>query len=170
MNERLDTRALREEQVRKTWSPLREAAMHVELAPFPDRAVFYTGAGAERARALVAADPTYMRLDDALAQTGLGRMLLAELLRVPAFLWPHTEQVWWELSYRFALSATGDVHCFGDERDLVAGELPDPFRSRHATALGRYVDEVFWKVELPALDGSDRVEIIHFNGRPLDDD
>ena len=62
------------------------------------------------------------------------------------------------------------MHCFGDERDLVAGELPDPFRSRHATALGRYVDEVFWKVELPALDGSDRVEIIHFNGRPLDDD
>ncbi|MCA9513063.1 MAG: hypothetical protein KC560_20300 [Myxococcales bacterium] len=168
MNERLDTRAIREEQARKTWSPLREAAMRVELAPFRDRAVFYTGAGAARARALVEADPTFMRLDDALAQTGLGRLLLDELLRVPAFLWPHTEQVWWELSYRFALSASGDVHCFGDERDLVAGELADPFRSRFATAPGRYVDEVFWKVELPALDGSDRVEIIHFNGRPLD--
>jgi hypothetical protein len=149
--------------------------------PLPGRAVFYHGEeGTRRAREFVLLKGDgFTRIDELLAQTALGKELLAQLVIAKESRWDEIEEVWWELSRKLARNASGDVYCFGPERRLTDRGAADAFRSRFrwyevpdpvSGKLERryaFADTIFDKVELPELENNDRVCRIFYNGIEL---
>ena len=141
-------------------------ALAVPLIPPPSHAVFYHGdEGARRAADFIARrGRLYARLDELLQRSPMGMALYRNLVGSRR-RWYEVEEVWWELSRRMARAASGDVWCFGDERDLGAGDSAESFRSRFVAT--SYANTVFDKVELPELELNARVTRIYYNEREL---
>lgn len=142
---------------------LLEMAQKVSLMPQRGRAVFYFADGANVAERFVRQNPFHTRIDELMQKTEVGRILWRDLTRER--YWPAVEASWQMISVRMAEAASGDVHCFGPERDLLPSGSAAPFRSRFDPRA--YVDEIFWKIEVPALEVNPEVDRIFFNGVPL---
>lgn len=140
-------------------------ARTVVLEPPRDRAVFYAeDEGVARAKAFMAAHPDHTRLDELLAQTDRGRHLAAALAST-ARPWSDKEEVWWELSYRLARAAVGEVQVFGPAR-LVEDRPLEEFRHKYQTRA--HANTVFEKVEWPELEQNLAVTQVYYNGQPYD--
>ena len=138
---------------------------NVVFSPLRNGSIFYFGHGAKAAENLSVSTYAHTRIDDLINSTGLGRLLFVELDRRKEqgkHTWPHVEEVWWNLSRRFAEASSGDVFCFGNSRDLTESGGASLFKSKFNYT--RYVDEIFWKVELPTLENNNRVNQIFLNG------
>ncbi|WP_306393700.1 hypothetical protein [Telluria beijingensis] len=141
---------------------LLKLASMAPLHPKKDRAVFYADDfGARLASLFVKQNPEYTRLDELLSQTKAGCDLWSALKGGD---WSHTEEVWWELSWRLARIAEGTVNVFGPTR-FVRNEPISSFRHRYST--GSFANSVFEKVELPELEANPRVTQILYNGKPF---
>jgi len=140
-------------------------AYAVPLVPPPSHTVFYHGEeGKSRSADFIARNGLpYARLDELLKRSLDGRYLYRELIDTRR-RWVEIEEVWWELSRRLARAASGDVWCFGPERDLQSGNA-DQFRSRFVQTA--YANTVFDKVQLPELELNPRVTRIYYNERVL---
>lgn len=141
---------------------LLERANRIVLMPPRNRAVFYHGdEGARLSFLFVRRHPGYVRIDELLQRTHEGRGLVAALGHQP---WKHKKEIWWALSRKLALAASGDVHCFGPER-LIRDQSLDAHRSKFEAR--KFTDTTFEKVELPELWNSVKVETIYYNDVPF---
>lgn len=142
---------------------LLELAKHVPLNPLPGRAIFYAEAEGERlAQAFVARHPGHTRLDELLRDSSDGMKLLDCIGPRGQRRWSDIEEIWWELSWRLARAASGEVHCFGPQRFLADRPIEE---SRHKHVGHTFVNTVFEKVELPELEANPRVTVIFINGK-----
>lgn len=145
-----------------TDAALMESASSIALRPPIDRAVFYADdEGARQAEEFVNQGGGFMRLNELLQQTHLGRDLWSKLCD-RGRPWSSKEEVWWELSWRLARAAKGVVNVFGPAR-LVEDRSLEEFKHKYTT--GAYGNTVFEKVELPELEQNPRVTTIYYNGR-----
>lgn len=143
---------------------LLQRASTVILRPTPDMAVFYAeDEGALLAAKFVAANPGHQRLDE-LLQLSTGGKALWQSLVGGSRPWSDVEEVWWELSWRFARAAKGHVNVFGPAR-LIEDRPLSEYRHKYVT--GAYAHTVFEKVELPELEQNPAVTGISYNGRPF---
>ncbi|CAN7363198.1 hypothetical protein [Massilia sp. LjRoot122] len=141
---------------------LLKLASNVALYPKRDRTVFYADDfGARLASGFIKSNPEFTRLDELLNMTPDGRTLWSKLI---SSSWSHTEEVWWELSWRLARVAEGTVNVFGPTR-FVRDEPISAFRHKYST--GAFANTVFEKVELPELEANPRVTQILYNGQPF---
>lgn len=139
-------------------------ASSVPLIAPPDKSVLYAeDDGARLAQSFVAANPRHVRLDDLLQSTKPGSRLWAAL-NSKGRPWSDVEEVWWELSWRMARGARGQVHVFGPAR-LIKDRPLSEFRHKYST--GSYANTVFEKVELPELEANPAVTNILYNGQPF---
>jgi len=153
-----------------------QLANELQIDPAGRNVVFYHGAsGAAKAKEFVTQHPKFVRLDDLLQQTELGRVFLDDLLKLSKEDFKKAEEIWWTISARLAESAKGDVHVFGGDvyanghdrsNANVTGEDPQDFRSRFDKK--RYMDTTFDKVELPILTTNQSVGKIYYNGEVTD--
>lgn len=143
---------------------LLKLASSVPLMPSRDRTVLYAeDDGAAAAAAFVKAKPGHARLDELLQATPSGRKLWDALVPLRRS-WSDVEEVWWELSWRLARSASGVVNVFGPAR-LISDRPLSEFRHKYCT--GSYANTVFEKVELPELEANSKVTRIFYNGQPF---
>lgn len=141
---------------------LLHSASSVSLKPPVNKAVFYAeDEGARLAAQFVASHPRYARLDELLQMTPQGRQLWTALTagKRP---WSDKEEIWWELSWRLARSASGVVNVFGPRR-LTEDRPLSEFEHKYST--GSYASTVFEKVELPELEANPNVTGIFYNSR-----
>jgi hypothetical protein len=139
-----------------------ELALRVPLNPLRGRAVFYAeDEGGRLAQAFLARHPSHTRLDELLRDSSDGMKLLDRIGPSGRRRWSNIEEVWWELSWRLARAASGEVNCFGPQRLLVDRPIEE---SRHRRGRA-FVNTIFEKIELPALEENPRVTAIFINGR-----
>jgi len=143
---------------------LLKLATSVPLRAPRDRVVLYAeDVGTVAAAAFVKANAGYARLDELLQATPAGRQLWDALVPLRRS-WSDVEEIWWELSWRLARSASGIVNVFGPAR-LVSDRPLSEFRHKYST--GCYANTVFEKVELPELEANPNVTRILYNGKPF---
>ncbi len=148
----------------QTDKQLLQLAQVVPIFPRENSSVFYAeDDGAKLAERFVTRNRQYARLDE-LMQLSRSGMKLWDSLTTPGNPWSVYEEIWWELSWRLARAAKGNVYVFGPKRlieDRPLGEY------RHKYATGAYANTVFEKVELPELETNSRVNEIFYNGEPF---